>query len=600
MNRKTTMKRFLSPATLPIVLFLLLVPLMLSIYAPSFSGGFYLDSKPYILQSHYFQGGITFSEAMERVFERGYHPASRRIIPNITMAFQTYSSGPKASRLRAFNVIVHTANISLLYIFFILLTGLLLPNARRNVITGCSTAAALLWGFNPFQMETVAYIVQRSVLIVTLFYLLGAIIFLVIIRDFKPGKLSLLWLPLALSLAAAALSKENALQFTATSLLLYLYFLPLHPNAKARKEIIWPLLGTGLLMVIIMFAARGLDSSPLSAYSIRPFNLTERLLTESRVVLHQLSLFIFPWPARLALTPYYDLSRSLFIPSTTFLSLVFIAAAVTGTFLSKKRPILLGAALIWFFSNHLIESTIIPLDIAFPHRTYLPSALIFLVPLVAIGSTISRKQSDRAYIGTCVIFLIISLMAFGTYQHAKTWGNEKKFWLHNISVAPKSTLPYISLSGYLLENKQSEFSLRVIEKGLASGDFDNDRPERKGNLLVNKGIALSNLGHFTEGIHWIKEALKLHPGNLQYQYNLAVLLKQSYRWDEAEKVFQGLLQSDSTYPDANIQLALIYEHKGHYQEALILTKRELSLFPGNKTALSLYRRLLLKLSITEQ
>ena len=593
----------LSPAVQPIALFLLLVPLMLFIYAPSFDGGFYLDSKPYILQSHYFQGGINLSEAMERVFERGYHPASRRIIPNITMAFQTYSNGPIASRLRAFNVIVHTANISLLYIFLSLLTGLLLPNARRSVITRCSMAAALMWGFNPFQVETVAYIVQRSVLMVTFFYLLGAIIFLIIVRDFKPGKLSLLWLPLALSLSAAALSKENSVQFTATCLLLYLYLVPIHPDAKARKEIIWPLLGTGLLIVVIMFTARGLESSPLSAYSILPFNPTERLLTESRVVLDQLSLFIFPWPGRLSLTPYYDLSRSLFMPLTTLLSLVFIVATVAGIFLSRKKPILLGAALIWFFSNHLIESTIIPLEIAFPHRTYLPSALIFLIPLVAAGSAISQKKSDSkylTYLGTGAIFVTVALMAFGTYQHNRTWGNEREFWLHNINVSPGSTIPYISLSGYLLENRRSESSLRVIEKGLLSGDFDNDRRDRKGNLLVNKGIALSNLGQLTDGIYWVKEALKLQPSNIQYQYNLAALMMQSYRWDEAGKILENIIQSDSTYPDANMQLALIYENRGLYKKALTLIQRELSLFPENKTAQSISRRILLKSEINKQ
>lgn len=591
---------FSSPAIQPVIFFVLLVPLMLSIYAPSFSGGFYLDSKSYILQSHYFQGGLSFPEAIERVVERGYHPASRRIIPNITMAFQTHSNGPIASRLRAFNVIVHAANIVLLFIFINFLTGLLLPNARTKISMGCSLAAALLWGLNPFQVETVAYIVQRSVLLVTFFYLLGAIIFLYITTRSTPGKISWMWFLLILVLSIAALCKENSVQFIITFFLIYLYLLTPQNGTRLNRFIVLPLLGTVFLMIFIMLTARGISGNLLSAYSVRTYTPVERLLTESRVVLHQLSLFTFPLPGRLSLTPHYDLSRSLIMPPVTLLSIMAIVSAIVVIFAFRKKFTVLGVALIWLFSNHLVESTIIPLAIAFPHRTYLPSALMFLIPLVAANSMIFHKQSNRSYIGSGVVLLILMLMAFGTYQHAKTWGNEKEFWLQNIRVSPKSTLPYISLSGYLLENKQSEFSLRVIEKGLKTGDFDNDRPERKGNLLVNRGIALSNLGQFTEGIHWIKEALKLHPGNLQYQYNLAVLLNQSYRWDEAEKVFQELLHSDSSYPDANIQLALIYERKGHFQEALVLTKKEISLFPGNQAAQSLYRRILRKLSISEQ
>ena len=62
----------------------------------------------------------------------------------------------------------------------------------------------------------------------------------------------------------------------------------------------------------------------------RDFTLTERVMTQTRVVLHYLTLVVLPLPQRLILVYDFPLSRSLVAPWTTMASLVTIAAMIGG------------------------------------------------------------------------------------------------------------------------------------------------------------------------------------------------------------------------------------------------------------------------------
>ena len=58
----------------------------------------------------------------------------------------------------------------------------------------------------------------------------------------------------------------------------------------------------------------------------RDFSLGERLLTELRVVVYYLTLFVFPHPGRLNLDYNFGLSTSLIDPVSTLLSLLVLIA----------------------------------------------------------------------------------------------------------------------------------------------------------------------------------------------------------------------------------------------------------------------------------
>lgn len=567
--------------------------LLTILYQPSFSGGFYLDSKSYVEDSHFFQEGASLGEAVGRVFTQGYHPAGRRILPNLTMALQTWSRGPDPGELRRVSVLIHTINIALAAFLLYTLVRMLRPDWSRKPASLCAAAAAGTWGLNPYHVETVAYVVQRSVLIQSAFFLTAFILFLKVIQADSRGITPLYyWLAIFGTLAAASLSKENALLFPVTAGAIYLYLPRSGVQGRERAATLAFLGIAGVLMLAVMFGVRGMDGSVGAGFAGKPFGPLERLMTESRVVLHQLILFLLPIPGKITLTPHYPISRGLFSPPSTLFSLLVLALMLAGSFRFRKNAPVWGIALIWFLTGHLMESTIFPLEIAFPHRNYLPTALIYL-PVMMFGTGYclqrGRKAAVQAVTGVLVIWVLFAAL---TFSRSSVWGHEETFWTKSIESSPGAVMPYLSLSAFYLEKGETDQALEVVDRALENVDFTVEHPRRKASILVNKGIALADKGKTNDGIRWIREGLDLYPNEVSTRYNLGVLLVRAGRRDEAEREFRSIIRADSTYPDAHLQLAMIMESAGRYPAALSLLDRELQLFPNNSYARMIRSRVL--------
>ena len=122
----------------------------------------------------------------------------------------------------------------------------------------------------------------------------------------------------------------------------------------------------------------------------RDFTLQERLLTQFRVVIFYISLVVLPYPSRLTLEHDFALSYSLLDPFTTLLSLFALLLFILAAIFSARRERIFSFCILWFFGNLFIESSFIPLEIIFEHRTYLPSMmLIFLFIIIRYNKTFS-------------------------------------------------------------------------------------------------------------------------------------------------------------------------------------------------------------------
>ena len=67
-------------------------------------------------------------------------------------------------------------------------------------------------------------------------------------------------------------------------------------------------------------------SSVLKEYDFRPFTMTERLLTQPRVILFYISLLFYPLTSRLTLIHDVEISKSLIDPWTTLAAIIIIIA----------------------------------------------------------------------------------------------------------------------------------------------------------------------------------------------------------------------------------------------------------------------------------
>jgi tetratricopeptide (TPR) repeat protein len=185
-------------------------------------------------------------------------------------------------------------------------------------------------------------------------------------------------------------------------------------------------------------------------YVKREFNMGERLFTESRVLMDYLRVILFP--SMSGTGPYHDdyvISRGLLQPASTVFSIVFIVASLALAVKYRHKYPLASMAVLWFFMAHMLESTILPLELYFEHRNYLPMlGMIFAASHWIVHH--SGKIKKWAHVG---VILFIGLEAGITYASSQVWGNSAliaNVWAHE---HPRSIRAQIDAIRFWLHQK---------------------------------------------------------------------------------------------------------------------------------------------------
>lgn len=362
-----------------------------------------------------------------------------RAIAYLTFALNYYFSDFVFNKftIKLCNVLVHAFNSGL--VFLIINTLLKRINSVKSTINPTTIAmfAALLWACHPIQVSAVLYAVQRMTLLAGTSTLLGCYLYVNYRLNSNYGKgLYKLILGLTACLIIGFHAKESAI-------LLPLYLVALEaiiraktaPDKKIDILIIALVLIPGILGITYLFIDLG---NIRESYIFRNFTLEERLLTQPRVLFWYLKLIFLP-----NLSDYsiflddFVVSKSFFNPISTFGSIAGWLAIILTAILYRKNGVLL-AAVIWFLGGHLIESSFIPLEIAFEHRNYIPSLAPILLALFII-STLLNRSSSKPLLHIFVLSGVTSLIFFLAVIRSTYWGDDKLFIVTSIDHRPHSS-----------------------------------------------------------------------------------------------------------------------------------------------------------------
>ena len=180
-------------------------------------------------------------------------------------------------------------------------------------------------------------------------------------------------------------------------------------------------------LVLLPFLIYKLSNGVLNGYDYRHFTLIERLLTELRIVTSYIFLLLLPLPQFLNLEYDPVISTTLFSPITTLTSLLFLVVTIVGAWWVRKKFPLITFCVYWFFICLLIESTVIPLELRFDHRLYLPSAGFYLLLVlfcckVASLFLLDIKNDRNSRILLITFFLILfACLSLLTYKRNMVW-----------------------------------------------------------------------------------------------------------------------------------------------------------------------------------
>lgn len=317
--------------------------------------------------------------------------------------------------LRLQNLLLHCANVILLYTLLQALFNAVLGRSATNVSRHRWWAAlgALWFGFNPAAVYATAYLIQRSTLMATCFSLLalhGAL------RAMQAERARGLWaVAAALAYVMALLSKEHAVLLPALMLAMALLLLPQVQWRRWR----WFLLVLALAAVGFAVLRRATIAQPYEGHALAMLGMQEvmsgqrlteyayplSVLTQCGLFFKYLLLWIVPLPEGMSIDMHPALFLSIWGGGQLVALLGFGAWGVAGILLLRRGGAagLAGFGLLWpwlLFGTEL--ATVRVQEIFVLYRSYLWMAgLPFLIPLAltSISPRIVRLLVPALLIG---------------------------------------------------------------------------------------------------------------------------------------------------------------------------------------------------------
>ena len=392
-------------------------------------------------------------------------------------------------------------------------------------ITFIAVLATLFWALNPVQTQAVTYIVQRMASMAALFSILA-------IYCYLQGRLSQITCKRQSLLAAGAvcyllavLSKENAITLPLTIPIFEFFFFKTKISSRVTKKFLYSfLIALTISAIVVVSLNHDIFEKLIRWYDRRPFTLVERVLTEQRILLFYLSQLFFPHPSRLSITHDFPLSTSLFSPWETLAAIFANTLLVLLAVKISKRHQFVSLAILFFYLHHIVESTIIPLELVFEHRNYLPAFFLFIPLAIFLNDLLTKRVHSKTLRFSIVFLLSISLAAEGyaTFVRNCAWKDEQSLWLDALLKAPNSARPMASLAVQLGwgENSSKENykkALKIIDHSLA---MTKNRKKDNAALLGNAASLHSKLGEFEKSLQYYKQALEIIPDDTFTIFNM--------------------------------------------------------------------------------
>jgi len=565
-----------------------------AVYWAGLGGAFFFDDGPSILQAPGIRMTELSWESLHQAWHSGGAGPTGRPIAQLSFAFNYYFSGFNPYAFKVTNLAIHGLSTFLVYLvvrrLFERSPGLTSP---QGAAWG-AVAVAGLWLLHPLQLLPVLHVVQRMSSLSALWLLVA--FWLHMLGRAQAGPKGAVYLLLAWGLAwpLSILSKESGV-------LLPLFVLSW--ELLIRKPAAGGLDGFAktylILLALVALSMLFYLGTPRSAwlwsgYEFRPFTLTQRLWTEARVLWFYVGLALLPRGP--ALGVYHDdiaLSTDWLTPATT-LPAVLGWGAVLLLIWRLRRPVpLVAFGLAWFLAGHLLESTILPLEIAHEHRNYVPLLGLLIAAAAGLSQALVWGWIKPRSAGVITAFALFYLAAT-TAVRAHQFGDELRRSLLEAQYHPASARAQLAAGMALAGVPEAAAGSTVYALARThleqAARLDPNFKMPLAELIAldcraGRGVHHAALGELARRL---RETL-FAPGDRNVLYYLkeeAIAEQSCLRRPDVEALFQAASDNPGVVPEVR---AMLYSWRADYlwlrerdlPAAKAALDRSLALNPGN-------------------
>lgn len=425
-------------------------------YRPALSGDFQLDDRSNLSG---LEAVEDYDTAVDFVLSGSAGPTGRPLAL-LSFALQAEQWNEGARAFLATNIAIHLLNAILLAACLFQLSRL--QGIARDQSAFIAVLATGCWVLMPLLASATLLVVQRMTTLSATFVLLGLLGYLFARRniDTHPGRsLALMGLILTLATVAATLVKETGILLPLFVLILEHTVLPMPTGIRRRQWYLWQAVFFGIPAVVVLAVLGSRLPYPDWLVVQRGFTAWERVISELPILWVYLKKALIGLPSDLGVYQVAPpIRRSLFEPAVFIAGLAWVGLAGAAIVL-RRRWLLFSLAILWFLAGHLIESTVVPLELYFEHRNYLPivGPVFAGIAMLVCGS--GALQRIAAVIVPAYIILNATLL----YSVASTYGEpsrSSRYWAFQY---PESVRAVTTMATYQLVEEGAFPALATID-----------------------------------------------------------------------------------------------------------------------------------------
>lgn len=457
-----------------------------------------------------------------------------RALPYATLAWTTQLLGYGLPPLRIENLLLHWLVVIALAVFLLRLYRMVLPEAQQGENTAMVTAVLVvvsLFALHPVTVYAVGYLVQRSIVMATLFGILSLWAYL---KGSADNRTVWLWASVVLYFLATR-SKEHVIMLPVVIVMMTVLINQDWRNSLRKN---WPVFAGYVVVALLTIAQiKGVIGH---AYEINAEEMLETpehallysILTQSWLFFKYGLLWLLPNPGWMSVDMREPFAHSFIsLYGVALLAYLLYGLVAVKLLLKRGRSGLIGFALLFPWLMFATEfSTVRIQEIFVLYRSYIWAlGGVILLPLLLMR--LNARLTIAVSVLVAATFFIASMERLASFAHPLVlWADAEKQVRHRQSLPGVGRI-YYNLGTELLKANQLDSALSVLQTATR---LDSRLSAAYGNL----GIAYTRKGQNKLAIQAFSRAITLDqqqnaPSDFKFYYGRASAYEANGQWLKA-------------------------------------------------------------------